>query len=172
MVSMLQVTEAGEAELPLAAPTVANWLQVRLPPGNVSVVVYVRYADSASTSPLGLPAGARLQAPVLQMMPLLLFPAIAAGPASQPSSGRRLLHTQLVDDARAPPAGGTWLGCICSYAHAAGDCMQNMLFVSVNPLCQVLCPAAHVVLLYPLTAFALLPFPYCPSSVQPARACL
>ena len=44
-------------ELPLASPSVANWMLVSLPPGNVSIIAYVRYADSATTSPLGLPAG-------------------------------------------------------------------------------------------------------------------
>ena len=59
---MAQVTDGVTgAELPLAAPSAANWLLASLPPGNVSVIVYVRYADSAVTSPLGLPAGARLQ---------------------------------------------------------------------------------------------------------------
>ena len=48
-------------ELPLATPSTANWLQTSLPPGSVSVIVYVQYADSAVTSPLGLPAGSRLQ---------------------------------------------------------------------------------------------------------------
>ena len=59
--------------------------------------MYVRYADSASTSPLGLPAGARLQAPVLQMQPLLLFPAVAAAdvdPLTEASTGRRLLDAE------------------------------------------------------------------------------
>ena len=54
----LQITEAGDGpELPLASPSVANWMLASLPPGNVSIIAYVRYADSATTSPLGLPAG-------------------------------------------------------------------------------------------------------------------
>ena len=53
------MTQAGPGpELPLASPSVANWMLVSLPPGNVSIIAYVRYADSAATSPLGLPAGA------------------------------------------------------------------------------------------------------------------
>ena len=62
LVPAVQATEDGTGpELPLAAPSAANWLLASLPPGNVSVIVYVRYADSAVASPLGLPAGARLQ---------------------------------------------------------------------------------------------------------------
>ncbi|KAK9787018.1 hypothetical protein WJX73_007598 [Symbiochloris irregularis] len=45
----LQVTGAEQRELPLAAPTVANWLQALLPPGNISVVVYVSSASHRAT---------------------------------------------------------------------------------------------------------------------------
>lgn len=92
MTTDAQVTETGQTELPLAAPAVASWLQTRLPPGNVLVVAYVRYADSAATTPLGLPAGARLQSAPLQMQPLLQLLAAAAAPSGGvlQGSGRRL----------------------------------------------------------------------------------
>lgn len=55
----------------LASPTVSNTISTSLPAGEVIVVLYVRYVDSAATSPLGLPAGARLQSRVLYLQPLL-----------------------------------------------------------------------------------------------------
>lgn len=108
-------------ELPLSAPTVANWLQVRLPPGNVSVVVYVRYADSASTSPLGLPAGARLQAPVLHMQPLLLYPSFVVWPLlqQQSASGRRLMGSQAPGEDQ-PATGMQPLGLLAFIHYASG----------------------------------------------------
>ena len=67
-------------EQPLASPTVSNSISTQLPAGQVTVVLYARYFDSAATSPLGLPAGARLQSPALNIQPLL-----------DPQAGRRRL---------------------------------------------------------------------------------
>ena len=69
---LLQVMEGSlNPEQPLAVPTVSNSITTRLPAGQGIVVLYARYLDSAATSPLGLPAGARVTTGVLNIQPLV-----------------------------------------------------------------------------------------------------
>ena len=58
-------------EQPLAVPTISNSISTRLPAGQGIVVLYARYFDSAITSPLGLPAGARVTSEPLNIQPLI-----------------------------------------------------------------------------------------------------
>ena len=78
----MQVGEGSlSPEQPLAVPTVSNSITTRLPAGQGIVVLYARYFDSAATSPVGLPAGARVTTGVLNIQPLV---------ASFSATGRRL----------------------------------------------------------------------------------
>lgn len=86
MVLQVQNGSSGPEQL-LASPAAANSMSTRLPAGEVYIVLYVRYMDSSATSPLGLPAGARLQSRALNLQPLV--------GAVVPSSGRRLLQGNL-----------------------------------------------------------------------------
>ena len=57
-------------EQPLAVPTISNSITTRLPAGEGLIVLYARYYDSAATSPLGFPAGARVTSQTLNIQPL------------------------------------------------------------------------------------------------------
>ena len=77
------INGSNSPEQPLATPSMANYITTRLPEGQGSVVLYVRYLDSTATSPLGIPAGARLASPILNIQPIIA--------ANAPNLGRRLL---------------------------------------------------------------------------------